>query len=389
MKEKLVKYRIFIMIIIVALLIGAAAIFLQNEGSLLGTSADPTNEYGHIRKEIEEMLLQEFDIHAENYNVYTTFADMGLDDLDNVELIMCCEAGFLIEIPNEDAEKLTSVAELYTYVVNNKYDKTFGVEELCGDRPVPPSPTPTPETTPTPEPTPLPTPEPTPVPTPEPTPTPGNDVIQVEDNDHDNVQYRMFASGTARSYDIPSNDEEHHVSELLIIPFNYAPKGTAFCDGQMFPIKDFSDLFGAIETTFGGDGRVAFALPDINRYNNSLPGTKYAVQLSSSKITYTESDSKLFIENINYVPSDISFGLLGEVILAKGIEDEAEKHNLVPCDGRELSIAKNTALYYLLSTHFGGDGKTTFKIPNFLDIKPPIAGASYYLRTEGFFPVQN
>ncbi|OEK09718.1 phage tail protein [Flavivirga aquatica] len=44
---------------------------------------------------------------------------------------------------------------------------------------------------------------------------------------------------------------------------NFAPRGWAFCDGQLLPISQYSALFSLLGTTYGGDGRTTFALPDL------------------------------------------------------------------------------------------------------------------------------
>jgi microcystin-dependent protein len=56
---------------------------------------------------------------------------------------------------------------------------------------------------------------------------------------------------------------EPFLSELRIMSFVFAPKGWALCDGQLLPINQNQALFSLLGTTFGGDGRVNFALPDL------------------------------------------------------------------------------------------------------------------------------
>jgi microcystin-dependent protein len=56
---------------------------------------------------------------------------------------------------------------------------------------------------------------------------------------------------------------EPFLSELRIMSFGYAPKGWALCNGQLMPINQNQALFSLLGTTFGGDGRVNFALPDL------------------------------------------------------------------------------------------------------------------------------
>src|SRR3954471_24404715 len=56
---------------------------------------------------------------------------------------------------------------------------------------------------------------------------------------------------------------EPFLSEIRIMSFVFAPKGWALCDGQLLPINQNQALFSLLGTTFGGDGRVNFALPDL------------------------------------------------------------------------------------------------------------------------------
>jgi microcystin-dependent protein len=55
---------------------------------------------------------------------------------------------------------------------------------------------------------------------------------------------------------------EPFLSEIRIMSFGFAPKGWAMCNGQLLPINQNQALFSLLGTTFGGDGRVNFALPD-------------------------------------------------------------------------------------------------------------------------------
>lgn len=56
---------------------------------------------------------------------------------------------------------------------------------------------------------------------------------------------------------------EPFLSEIRIMSFVFAPKGWALCNGQLLPINQNQALFSLLGTTFGGDGRVNFALPDL------------------------------------------------------------------------------------------------------------------------------
>jgi microcystin-dependent protein len=56
---------------------------------------------------------------------------------------------------------------------------------------------------------------------------------------------------------------EPFLAEIRIVAFNFAPRGWAFCDGQILPINQNQSLYSLLGTTYGGDGRTSFALPDL------------------------------------------------------------------------------------------------------------------------------
>lgn len=56
---------------------------------------------------------------------------------------------------------------------------------------------------------------------------------------------------------------EPYLGQIQAFGFNFAPRGWAKCDGQLLPIASYTALFSLLGTTFGGDGRTTFALPDL------------------------------------------------------------------------------------------------------------------------------
>jgi len=65
---------------------------------------------------------------------------------------------------------------------------------------------------------------------------------------------------------------EPFVAEIRIFGFNFAPKGWAFCNGQILPISQNTALFSLLGTTYGGDGQSNFALPNLQGYAPIMPG---------------------------------------------------------------------------------------------------------------------
>jgi microcystin-dependent protein len=62
------------------------------------------------------------------------------------------------------------------------------------------------------------------------------------------------------------------VAEIRIFPFNFAPTGWAFCNGQILPISQNTALFSLLGTTYGGNGQSTFALPNMQGSAPMHPG---------------------------------------------------------------------------------------------------------------------
>ena len=56
---------------------------------------------------------------------------------------------------------------------------------------------------------------------------------------------------------------EPFLAEVRLFGMNFAPRGWAFCEGQILPINQNQSLYSLLGTTYGGDGRTSFALPDL------------------------------------------------------------------------------------------------------------------------------
>lgn len=69
------------------------------------------------------------------------------------------------------------------------------------------------------------------------------------------------------------NSADPFIAEIIMFGGNFAPRGWAFCDGQLLPIAQNSALFSLLGTIYGGDGRTTFALPDLRGRTAIHPGT--------------------------------------------------------------------------------------------------------------------
>ncbi len=87
------------------------------------------------------------------------------------------------------------------------------------------------------------------------------------------------------------------VAEIRIFPFNFAPKGWAWCDGQLLPLSQNTALFSLLGTTYGGNGKSNFALPDLQGRSPMHPGQGPGLSLhdlgetgGSETVTLLESE---------------------------------------------------------------------------------------------------
>ena len=97
---------------------------------------------------------------------------------------------------------------------------------------------------------------------------------------------------------------DQFLAEIRIFPFNFPPTGWAFCNGQILPISQNTALFALLGTTYGGDGKSTFALPDMQgnvpmqegqgqglseRFLGEMSGTQFVTLLESEIPVHTHS----------------------------------------------------------------------------------------------------
>ena len=116
------------------------------------------------------------------------------------------------------------------------------------------------------------------------------------------------------------------VAEIRIFPFNFAPKGWAWCDGQLMPISQNTALFSLLGTTYGGDGKSTFALPDMQGNAPMHPGQGPGLSLhdlgetgGSETVTLLESEIPAHSHAMNASKADGIDTNVPNELLAKGI----------------------------------------------------------------------
>ena len=131
------------------------------------------------------------------------------------------------------------------------------------------------------------------------------------------------------------------VAEIRIFPFNFAPKGWAWCDGQLLPISQNTALFSLLGTTYGGNGKSNFALPDLEGRTPMHPGQGPGLSLhdlgetgGSETVTLLESEIPMHPHalNANAFPANIQAPSPARALAQStgGVAYKATPANLVP-----------------------------------------------------------
>jgi microcystin-dependent protein len=90
------------------------------------------------------------------------------------------------------------------------------------------------------------------------------------------------------------------VAEIRIFPFYFAPNGWAFCNGQLLPISQNTALFSLLGTTYGGDGRSTFALPNLQGSAAMHPGQGQGLSLRDLGETGGTENVTLLVSEIPF-----------------------------------------------------------------------------------------
>lgn len=168
---------------------------------------------------------------------------------------------------------------------------------------------------------------------------------------------------------------EPFLAEIRIVGFNFAPKSWAFCDGQILPIAQNQSLYSLLGTTYGGDGRTSFALPDLRGR------TPIHVGQANSGATYQEGqkdgeeNTSLTVSEIpqhthqaNASSSDADSPLPQGGILAKAL-------NLYQNPGSLVALRTGT-----VANTGGGQGHNNMQ---------PFLALNFCIALQGLFPSRN
>jgi microcystin-dependent protein len=124
------------------------------------------------------------------------------------------------------------------------------------------------------------------------------------------------------------------VAEITIYPFNFPPKGWAFCDGQLLPISQNTALFSLLGTQYGGDGKSTFGLPNMQgnaavcQGQSSASGTQYFVGETTGVENVTLIQSEMPAHAHNFVAQT-----------AQGTSQSASNNQLALCQSGSKSAS--------------------------------------------------
>jgi microcystin-dependent protein len=162
------------------------------------------------------------------------------------------------------------------------------------------------------------------------------------------------------------------MAEIKIISWSYAPKGWAYCDGQLMPINQNQALFSLLGTSFGGDGRTTFALPDLRGRVAGHTGDGYIIGQKGGETTHTLT--------LQEMPMHIHF--------AQGTSDNATTpvpaNNLVFGNPGLNAYAKPPPLQPVLPATIGNAGGSA---PH--ENMSPYLVLAFVIALQGIFPSPN
>jgi microcystin-dependent protein len=124
------------------------------------------------------------------------------------------------------------------------------------------------------------------------------------------------------------------VAEIRIFPFNFAPKGWAFCDGQILPLSQNTALFSLLGTTYGGDGKSTFGLPNLQGSVPMFYGQGPGLGLydigetgGSQTVTLLDSEMPSHIHTLQAITAAGTTLTPNGNLLAEGLWDDGQGHN--------------------------------------------------------------
>ncbi len=166
--------------------------------------------------------------------------------------------------------------------------------------------------------------------------------------------------------------------------FAFAPRGWAYCQGQLLPISTNQPLFSLLGTTYGGDGRTTFALPDLR--GRVILGAGQGPGLSSY-VPGQASGTESVALQVGQLPTH-SHGFSGTIKTGDGDADSTSTNGNYPATGSKNQYAAGTANSSLgASAVTGASGTVGTSQPH--ENRQPLLAMNYAIALQGVFPSRN
>ena len=174
---------------------------------------------------------------------------------------------------------------------------------------------------------------------------------------------------------------EPFLAQVTMFAGTFNPRGWAFCSGQLLSIAQNSALFSLLGTTYGGDGRNTFGLPDLRgRYPRGSEGNSAGPGLTAVPLGQ-KAGSENRILTVGNLPSH-NHPMANNAVEESGNQTDPANHNFAETDDMNYSDATAGARAGAATTGNQG-GNQQFSI---LD---PFLGLNYIIATVGIFPSRN
>ena len=167
---------------------------------------------------------------------------------------------------------------------------------------------------------------------------------------------------------------EPYLGQIQAFGFNFAPQGWAQCNGQLLSIDENQALFSLLGTTFGGDGQVTFALPDLRGRSIVHPGS--GPGLSPIQIGQSGGQETVTI-TINQLPSH-NHAVSVAVNTGNGEESASTKYIASHASAFNEGPAQDSFLAGVNQAIVGGNQP--------VNIQNPFLGMNYCIALEGIYP---
>ena len=169
------------------------------------------------------------------------------------------------------------------------------------------------------------------------------------------------------------------IGEIVMFGGTFAPRSWAYCDGQLLSISQNTALFSILGTTYGGDGRTTFALPDLRGRTAVHPGRGPGLQ--SIKLGQ-QGGNEYHTLTIAQMPEHSHSGAI-KVSSDAGDDDVPGTNASIGASEIFVESAPNTALATGSVTILPTGGNQQFYIRN------PFLGINYIIALQGIFPSRN